>query len=157
MYSPPAINKKSLEQQLREKPFAYDATNEMMEIAYLSGLQEVIDSIIGGIGMTDEQNDALAKIIYKEIPTNCQFEIDFKTRTKFYLEKHTTPNSITSKRPYSEIRNQLAEFRELGRKYQSFAPATYRFRIKYEDKDPNSNMRTMSRQTHLLTIVTSVV
>jgi hypothetical protein len=82
MYCPLAINNKSLEQQLREKPLAYDATNEMMEIAHLSGLQEVIDSNIGDIGMTDEKNDVLAKIIYKKIPTNCQFEIDFKTRTK---------------------------------------------------------------------------
>jgi hypothetical protein len=51
MYSPPAIKNKSLEQQLSKKPFAYDATNEMIEIAHLSGLQEVIDSNIGGIGM----------------------------------------------------------------------------------------------------------
>jgi hypothetical protein len=91
MYSPPAIKDKSLEQQLREKLFAYDATNEVMEIAHLSGgLQEVIDSNIGGIGMTDEQNDTLAKITYKKISTDCQFEIDLKARTIAYLEKNNT-------------------------------------------------------------------
>jgi hypothetical protein len=45
----------------------------MVEIAHLGGLQEVIDSSIGGIGMSDEQNNDLAKIIYKKIPTNCEF------------------------------------------------------------------------------------
>jgi hypothetical protein len=85
----------------------------MMEIAHLSGLQEVIDSNIGDIGMTDEKNDVLAKIIYKKIPTNCQFKIDFKTRTKAYLEKHNTKFDNVQATIF-RIRNLLAEFRELG-------------------------------------------
>jgi hypothetical protein len=140
MYSPPAINNKSLEQQLREKPFAYDTTNEMMgSLTSADFKKSSTDSNIGGIGMTDEQNDALAKIIYKKNPTNCQFEIEFKTRTKTYLEKHNTKFDNVQATIF-RIRNLLAEFRELGRKYQSFAPATYRFRIKYDDKDPSSNI-----------------
>jgi hypothetical protein len=132
MYSPPAIDNKSLEQQLRKKPFAYDAKNEMVEIAHLGGLQEVINSNIGGIGMTDEKNDALARIIYKKIPTNCHFEVEFKSQTKGYLKKHNNKLDNVQATCF-RIRNLLAEFRELGRKFQSFAPAMHKFRIKYED------------------------
>jgi hypothetical protein len=107
----------------------------MVEITHLGGLQEVIDSNIGGIGMSDEQNNALARIIYKKIPTNCEFEVEFKARTKNSLTKNNTKLDNVQA-TYFRIRNLLAEFRELDQRFQSFAPVQY----KYEDKDPNSNI-----------------
>jgi Mo-dependent nitrogenase C-terminus len=112
--------------------FVQLASNGSSNNSAVNKIQSTVDSNIGSIGMTDEQNDTLAKILYKKIPTNCEFDKEFKLRTKAYLAKNNTKfdNIIAV---CFRIRNLLAEFRELGRRRKSFAPPRLRFRIKYED------------------------
>ena len=65
----------------REHQFSYAISNQTIEIQCILSYQEIIDRYYMGQEITSEQNDALAKIFYKRIPSNCELEKDFKART----------------------------------------------------------------------------
>jgi hypothetical protein len=90
-----------------------------------------------GQKITVEQDHILGEIFYKKIPTNCPLADDFKERTLDHLANKNTKFDTVFSASY-RLRVLLAELRQLWRKKATYAPSTYAYRIKQEDRDPNS-------------------
>jgi hypothetical protein len=114
---------------------------EQLEIKDILAYQEDINTHYMGEKITVEQDHILAKILakifYKKIPTNCPLADDFKQRTLKHLANKNTKFDTVFSACY-RLRVHLAEFCEVRRKASTYAPTTYAYRIKHEDRDPNS-------------------
>jgi hypothetical protein len=137
IYSPPQSAGKNQLQRSREAAFRYGMDCEQLEIKDILAYQEDINTHYMGEKITVEQDHILAENFYKKIPTNCPLADDFKQRTLEHLANKNTKFDAVFSACY-RLRVLLAEFSELRRKASTYAPTTYAYRIKHEDRDPNS-------------------
>jgi hypothetical protein len=139
IYAPEtAPQTKSIEQRCREAPFEYKMKDQSIEEKFLSNFMDIVDNFYLGLDLLPEQNDKLAKELYKKLPKNTGMARLFTEQTLQELGTGLDTVDLACNR----IKALLSLVRQSIRIATSYGPDEYVYRIDSRDKEVTSSPAT---------------
>jgi transposase InsO family protein len=132
IYAPEtAPNIKSIDQRIKEAPFGYKMKDQSIEEGFLGGILDIVDNFYLGVELPPEQDNKLAKEVYKKLPKNTGMARQFAETTLLELNGKLDTVELACHR----IKALLALVRQSIRIAASYGPEEYVYHIDSRDKE----------------------
>ena len=151
LYAPEAAPQTSIEQRCREAAFVYDMKDQSVEETHLMAYLMLVKHNYLGSALTSEQDDTLAKILYKKLPQNSGMLKQFNESTASEVGKGLD----TVLKAVYRLKGVLAMVRQSIRIATSYGPDNFAYRIDSRDKEITNSSHSSSSSSSSSSISTS--